>query len=227
MQAQNDIESEDFLMATTARTEEATPAAGRMLGYARVSTSDQELRLQLDALDQAGIPPENIYQEKTSANSKRRPEFDKMMRDLRAGDMIVAWKPDRLFRSLAGWIKFVKDLEERGAYVRILTQLAFDSSTASGRLITHVLMAIAEFEADLGKERTLAGLRAAKARGRVGGARKRYSDDQIRVAVDCFKAGATWEDATKEVVAQHGKKKGATITVTRLRDRARQLGLIQ
>jgi DNA invertase Pin-like site-specific DNA recombinase len=227
MQAQNDIESEDFLMATTAHTEEATAAVGRMLGYARVSTSDQELRLQLDALTEHGVSAENIYQEKTSANSKRRPELDKMMRELRAGDMIVAWKPDRLFRSLAGWIKFVKDLEERGAYVRILTQLAFDSSTASGRLITHVLMAIAEFEADLGKERTLAGLRAAKARGRVGGARPRYSDDQIRAAVDLFTAGATWEEVAETVVALHGKRKGDRITPTQLRSRAKKLRLIQ
>lgn len=208
-------------------SEEPAAEAGRALGYARVSTSDQELRLQLDALAQNGVPPECIYQEKTSANSKRRPEFDRMMRELRPGDTIVAWKPDRLFRSLAGWIKFVKDLEEREAHVRILTQLAFDSSTASGRLIVHVLMAIAEFEADLGKERTMAGLMAAKARGRVGGARPRYNDEQIRAGVDLFTAGATWEEAAETVVALHGKKKGRSITPTQLRSRAKKLRLIQ
>src|SRR6266404_5361480 len=112
-------------MATAAHTDET---AYHKVGYARVSTSDQELRLQLDALQREGIPFANIYQEKTSANSKRRPEFDRMMRELREGDTIVAWKPDRLFRSLVGWIKFVKELEERRAHVRILSQLAFDSS---------------------------------------------------------------------------------------------------
>jgi DNA invertase Pin-like site-specific DNA recombinase len=212
---------------TSAHSEEQAASVSRMLGYARVSTSEQELHLQLDALTQHGIPLERIYQEKTSANSRHRPVFDRMMRELRPGDMIVAWKPDRLFRSLAGWIKFVNDLEERQAYVRILTQLAFDSSTASGRLITHVLMAIAEFEADLGKERTLAGLRAAKARGRVGGARPRYSDDQIREAVKLFEQGKTWQEAAESVIAQQGKRKGMAITVTRLRDRAKKLGLIQ
>ena len=212
---------------TSAHIAELTPEVTRLIGYARVSTSEQELRLQLDALAEAGVSDEYIYQEKVSANSKRRPVFDRMMKELRAGDMIVAWKPDRLFRSLGGWIKFVKDLGEVGANVRILTQLAFDSSTASGRLIVHVLMAIAEFEADLGRERTHAGLRAAKARGRVGGARHRYSDDQIRAAFKLFEEGMTWGEAALTVKAEHGKRKGLPITVTRLRDRAKQLGLIQ
>ncbi len=227
MQAQNDSGSAEFLSTTSPHTEQSVEPAPSLLGYARVSTSDQELRLQLDALEREGIPPDHVYQEKTSANSKRRPEFDRMMRDLRPGDTIVAWKPDRLFRSLSGWIKFVKELEEREAHVRILSQLAFDSATATGRLIVSVIMAIAEFEADLGKERTLAGLRAAKARGRVGGARPRYTDDQIHEAVKLFNEGATWQEAAATVIAGHGKRKGMSITPTRLRDRAKKLGLIQ
>ena len=226
MQVRNASERENFSVPTVAHIEENAVAPARMLGYARVSTSDQELRLQLDALTQAGIALENIYQEKISANSKRRPMFERMMRELRPGDMIVAWKPDRLFRSVAGWAKFVKELEERQAHLRILTQLAFDSSTPTGRLVVHVLMAIAEFEADLGKERTRAGLTAARARGRVGGARPRYSDDQIREAVKLFEEGKTWEEAAATVKAQHGKTKGRAITVTRLRFRAKQLKLI-
>ncbi len=227
MQEKNEYECAENSRATAAHIEEAAASIPRLIGYARVSTSDQELRLQLDAIEREGIPPDHIYQEKTSANSKHRPAFDRMMKELRPGDTIVAWKPDRLFRSLVGWIKFVKDLDDRSAHVRILSQLAFDSSTATGRLIVHVLMAIAEFEADLGKERTRAGLRAAKARGRVGGARHRYTDDQVREAVKLFERGHTWLEAAATVIAQHGKKKGEAITVTRLRDRAKKLGLIQ
>ena len=227
MQVRNAIKCEIFPPPTAAHIEEIAASPNRKVGYARVSTSEQELRLQLDAITQDGVPPENIYQEKVSANSRRRPMFERMMRELRPGDMIVAWKPDRLFRSVAGWVNFVKELQDKQAHVRILTQLAFDTSTASGKLITQILMSVAEFEADLGKERTRAGLRAAKARGRVGGARPRYSDDQIRAAVKLFEAGRTWQEAAATVQAAHGKLKGRAITVTRLRDRAKKLGLIQ
>ncbi len=87
----------------------------------------------------------------------------------------------------------------------------------------HLLLAIAEFEADLTYERTMAGLRSAKERGRVGGARPTYSDDQIRKAVEMFEAGATWADAAKTVIVERGKRRGKSITVTRLRARAAQL----
>lgn len=206
--------------AMVARSE---PQAYRKIGYARVSTGDQDLRLQIDALIADGVREEAIYQEKLSARSKRRPEFDRMMRELRPGDMIVAWKPDRLFRSLGDWIGFVAELDHRGAAIRILTQLQLDTSTASGKLTVHVLMAVAEFEADLTKERTLAGLRAAKARGRVGGARQTYTDDQIRKAKAQFDSGRTWAQAASTTRALSGKRKGKAITVTRLRARAAEL----
>ena len=223
MQAQNDFRSENFSVATLAHIDDGATASGRKIGYARVSTSDQELGLQLDALTRDGVRPEHIYQEKKSANSKRRPEFEKMMRELREGDTIVAYKPDRLFRSLAGWVRFIEELNKRQAYVRILSQLAFDSSTATGRLIVAVVMAVAEFEAGLTKERTVAGLRAAKARGRVGGAKPTYSDEQIREAKALYDAGATWADAALTVRAQRGKHKGRPITPTRLRARVAEL----
>lgn len=220
MQAQNDIGSEKISMATVAHTGEKSY---RKIGYARVSTRDQALDLQIDALLRDGVPDDAIYRETASANSKRRPEFTKMMREIRSGDMIVTWKPDRLFRSLREWIKFVEELERRDAQLRILTQISLDTSTASGRLTMGLLMLVAEFEADLTHERTMAGLRSAKARGRVGGARPTYSDEQIIAAVKLYDAGATWEEAAATVIAQRGKRKGNVITPTRLRARAAAL----
>ncbi len=224
MQAQNELRMQKNYPAQVAHTE---PQTYRKIGYARVSTRDQTLDLQLDALGRDGVPDDAIYRETASARSKRRPEFDRMMREIRPGDMIVIWKPDRIFRSLQDGLGFLREMERIGVKVRILTQLEIDTSTASGKLVMHLLLAIAEFEADLTYERTMAGLRAAKDRGRVGGARPRYTDDQIREATKMFQQGATWADSAATVIAQHGKRKGKTITPTRLRDRAKQLGLIQ
>ena len=176
--------------------------------------------MQIDALLRDGVAENAIYRETASANSKRRDEFDRMMRELRPGDMIVAWKPDRLFRSLREWIRFVEELKERDIQLRILTQIHLDTTTASGRLAMGMLMLVAEFEADIINERTLAGLRAAKARGRIGGARPIYSEEQIRKAVAMFDAGATWAEAAAAVIAVRGRHKGKPITVTRLRARA-------
>lgn len=224
MQAQTDVGSEDFLQATTAHDEAPTY---HKVGYARVSTGDQDLRLQLDALIRDGVREEDIYRETLCARSKRRPEFERMMRELRPHDMVVAWKPDRLFRSIRHGVAFIDELEKKGVKLRILTQIHLDTSTPTGKLILHMLLAVAEFEADLTRERTMAGLRSAKARGRVGGARPIYSDEQIRDAVRMFDSGATWAEAAATVIAERGKRKGQAITVTRLRTRAGELKGVQ
>lgn len=197
--------------------------AYRKIGYARVSTRDQTLDLQIDALVRDGVDPDSIYRETASANAKHRPEFKRMMRELRPGDMVVAWKPDRLFRSLKEWIAFVEDLKSKDVQLRILTQIHLDTSTASGRLTMGLLMLVAEFEADIIQERTIAGLRSAKARGRVGGARPTYSDEQIQKAAEMFDRGATWSEAAATVIARRGKHKGKPITITRLRARVAAL----
>jgi DNA invertase Pin-like site-specific DNA recombinase len=199
------------------------PRTYRKIGYARVSTRDQTLRLQIDALVRDGIPEGEIYRETISARAKRRPVFDEMMREIRPGDMIVVWKPDRLFRSLKDGLDFITEMDRHDIKIRILTQLELDTSTASGNLVMHLLLAIAEFEADLTYERTMAGLRSAKDAGRVGGARLTFSDDQIRKAVEMFEAGATWAEAAATVKAERGKRRGKAITVTRLRARATAL----
>lgn len=139
-----------------------------LVGYARVSTQDQKPELQLDALVAAGC--ERIFVEKASGAQRERPELKASLDFLRsgAGDVLVVWKLDRLARSLSQLIHTVEDLEKRGVAFRSLTE-AIDTTSAPGRLVFHIFGAIAEFERSIIKERTRAGLNAARARGRKGG----------------------------------------------------------
>lgn len=154
-----------------------------VIGYARVSTHEQNLDLQLDALKQAGA--EQIYTEQTSGKSAAatdRPELDHCLRALRAGDTLVVWRLDRLGRSLHDLIGIVNGLEARGIGFRSLRE-AIDATGPAGRLILHVFGAMAEFERGLIAERTMAGLKAARSRGRVGGRPRALSDSDARAAV--------------------------------------------
>lgn len=138
-----------------------------LLGYARVSTEDQETHLQLDALKGAGC--ERIYQEKASGAKVDRPELLRMIENARQGDVIVIWKLDRLARSLLQLIETVNALHERGIQLRSLTENLIDTTTPSGKLTFGIFALMAEFERDMLRQRTRAGLDAARARGRVGG----------------------------------------------------------
>ncbi len=135
------------------------------IGYARVSTQDQNLDLQNDALKAAGC--ENIYTDKMSGAKKNRPGLEEILGFIRKGDTLVVWRLDRLGRSLKHLIQVLNQLDERGVYFKSL-QESLDTSTPGGMLIFHVFGALAEFERDIIKERTLAGLAAARARGRKG-----------------------------------------------------------
>ena len=136
------------------------------IGYARVSTLQQDEALQRDALQAAGV--DRIFVDKASGKLESRPTLDDLLEQARPGDTVVVWRLDRLGRSLKHLIETVGDLEARGiAFVSL--REAIDTSTPGGRLIFHVFGALAEFERDLIRERTLAGLAAARARGRVGG----------------------------------------------------------
>ncbi len=146
-----------------------------VIGYARVSTHEQNLDLQLDALKQAGA--EQIYTEQASGKSSTksdRPELDHCLRALRAGDTLIVWRLDRLGRNLHDLVGIINALEARGVGFRSLAE-AIDATGPAGRLILHVFAAMAEFERGLIHERTMAGLKAARSRGRVGG-RPRVSD---------------------------------------------------
>jgi DNA invertase Pin-like site-specific DNA recombinase len=149
------------------------------IGYARVSTQDQNLDLQNDALKSAGC--EKIYTDKMSGAKTARPGLDQILGILRKGDTLVVWKLDRLGRSLTHLIKIMTLLNERGIYF-ISVQESLDTSTPGGKLIFHVFGALAEFERDMIRERTLAGLAAARSRGRVGGRPRKMSKEQVEMA---------------------------------------------
>ena len=136
------------------------------VGYARVSTTEQDLSLQLDALKDAGC--EKIHEDRISGAKTDRPGLQEALAYLRKGDTLVVWRLDRLGRSLKHLIETVNDLEERGIGFQSL-QEAIDTTTSSGRLVFHIFGALAEFERNLIRERTQAGLAAARARGRKGG----------------------------------------------------------
>lgn len=160
----------------------ATDKPPHLIGYARVSMADQDPQMQIDALVKAGVAPANIYHEKVSTGAKRRRQFEAMLKDARAGDIIVIWKLDRLGRSTRQVLDTMQKLTERGIGVRIITQPGLDTSTSAGKLLVTILAAVAELERDLIRERTMAGLAAARERGRVGGATPKLTADQVRDA---------------------------------------------
>lgn len=146
------------------------------VGYARVSTGEQKMDLQLDALKEAGC--ERLYTETTSGAAKERPELDKCLGSLRDGDTLVVWRLDRFGRSLKDLVTKMDTLEERGVDFKSLTE-GIDTTTAQGKLTFHIFGALSEFERELTRERTLAGLRAARERGNVGGRPRALSEEEI------------------------------------------------
>jgi DNA invertase Pin-like site-specific DNA recombinase len=137
-----------------------------LVGYARVSTQDQNPALQRDALAAAGC--DKVFEEKASGAQRDRPQLMAALEYMREGDALIVWKLDRLARSLKQLIETVELLEERGIGFRSLTE-AIDTTTSGGKLVFHIFAALAEFERGIIRERTTAGLAAARARGRVGG----------------------------------------------------------
>lgn len=156
-----------------------TPIGGYLLGYARVSTLEQDSALQRDALRAAGC--QRIFTDKASGKLEQRPALDAMLDQLRTGDTVVVWRLDRLGRSLRNLIDTVQALEGRGVAFRSLTE-SIDTSTPGGKLIFHLFGALAEFERDLIRERTLAGLAAARARGRNGGRPTVWTPEKLKAA---------------------------------------------
>lgn len=150
-----------------------------LVGYARVSTQDQNPALQLDALKAAGC--ERVFVEKATGAQRDRPELKAVLDYIRAGDALVVWKLDRLARSLPQLIETVAMMEQQGVGLRSLTE-SIDTTTAGGRLIFHVFGALAEFERAVIRERTRAGLDAARSRGKVGGRPRKLTDADIRAA---------------------------------------------
>lgn len=156
---------------------------GYSIGYARVSTLEQDEALQHDALIAAGC--QRVFVDKASGKLEHRPALDAMLEQLRPGDVVTVWRLDRLGRSLRHLIDVVADLERRDVTFRSLTE-AIDTSTPVGRMTFHLFGALAEFERDLIRERTMAGLTAARARGRKGGRPTVLTPEKIRTAHDLY-----------------------------------------
>lgn len=150
-----------------------------LVGYARVSTQDQKPALQLDALKTAGC--ERVFVEKASGAQRDRPELQAALDYMREGDTLVVWKLDRLARSVKQLIETVEGLEEHGIGFRSLTE-AIDTTTAGGKLVFHIFGALAEFERAIIRERTRAGLEAARARGRKGGRPPKLDAQDLKAA---------------------------------------------
>jgi len=144
-----------------------------------VSTQDQNSGLQVDALKKAGC--EQIFQEKASGKDRVRPELETCLKVLRTGDSLVVWRLDRLGRSLKDLVEIVTALEGRGVGFVSLTE-SIDTVSAGGKLVFHLFAALAEFERNLIRERTVAGLVAARARGRKGGRKAKLDKSDVRKA---------------------------------------------
>lgn len=149
-------------------------------GYARVSTKDQNLSLQVDALEKEGC--EKVFMEKATGGNVDREELKKLLTLLRPDDLIVIWKLDRLGRSLRDLVNLVTDIQAKGAGLKSLND-AIDTSTPQGKLTFHLFAALAEFEREIIRERTKAGLESARARGRIGGRPKGLSKEAKNKAI--------------------------------------------
>lgn len=169
------------VVLTRSKSPTPPPTNGpQLIGYARVSTEDQILDLQLNALKAAGCDP--IFQEKVSAGgTKRRPQLDLLMKYIGPGDVLVVWRLDRLARSMEEFHARLKQIHEAGASFRSLTE-NFDFGTAMGEFVLNILVLVAQLERQLTRTRTLAGLEAAKARGVKLGRATKFTDEKKRRA---------------------------------------------
>lgn len=157
---------------------------GKLVGYARVSTEEQDVTLQLDALREAGCRDALIFIDKISGAKSQRPGLDACIDALEPGDTLLVWRLDRLGRSMPHLVTLIQALLEKGVAFRSLRDGAIDTTSASGELVFHIFSALAQFERRLIQERTKAGLSAARARGRQGG-RKAITRNDPRVKTAC------------------------------------------
>lgn len=161
---------------------------GKKIGYARVSTDDQEFNLQIDSLLKAGCNKKLIYTDKISGAKSSRPGLDACLENLESGDTLIVWRLDRLGRSMSHLVNLIESLLEKNIGFKSIQDGAIDTTTASGELMFNIFSALAQFERRLIQERTNAGLAAARARGRLGGRpKKSVSDPKVRMAQEMNK----------------------------------------
>lgn len=167
-----------------------------LFGYARVSTEDQNLAMQTEALERAGA--ERVFTDKISATARKRPGLSECLRAMEKGDVLIIYRLDRLARSLRQLLDLMDHLEKRGIGLKSLND-SIDTTTAVGRLIVHVIGAIAEFERALISERTVAGLQSAKARGVKVGRERKATPEKIEQARELLRGGMSMAQVSKVV----------------------------
>ena len=167
-----------------------------LIGYARVSTQDQNLDLQFEALTKAGC--QKVFDDKISGSRAERPGLEKALEMLREGDTLVVWKLDRLGRSVKNLIDLVGDLQKRNIQFKSLTD-SIDTGTTSGRFFFHVMASLAEMERELTIERTRAGLEVARQLGRKGGRKPKMTDSKIESAKKLLTSGIPPRDVAKNL----------------------------
>lgn len=167
-----------------------------LIGYARVSTQDQNLDLQREALSKAGC--EKIFEDKISGSRNDRPGLNKALEMLRKGDTLIVWKLDRLGRSVKQLVNMVNSLEAQNINFKSLTD-SIDTSTPTGRFFFHVMASLSEMERELMIERTRAGLEAAKKLGRLGGRKRQMTDSKIESAKKLLSNGISPKDVAKNL----------------------------
>ncbi len=169
---------------------------GMLIGYARVSTQDQNLELQIEALQNAGCT--KIFEDKVSGSRAERPGLAKAQESFRKGDTLVVWKLDRLGRSVKNLVDLVGELQKQGVQLRSLTD-SIDTGTASGRFFFHVMASLAEMERELTIERTDAGLQVARQLGRVGGRKRLMTESKIKSARKLLASGVPSKDVASNL----------------------------
>jgi len=202
----------------TARDKPVPVIPPRLIGYARVSTDDQSLDMQRNALLKAGVEPRHLHTDKISGVAKNRPGLEDALRDARRDDTLVVWKLDRFGRSLFDLLGRLRNLEERGIGFRSLTEgidtttttgrlvlhimgailtEGIDTTTTAGRLVLHIMGAIAQFERDLIADRTKAGIKAHRERGGKMGPDRKFTPQQHRQMIEMAKAGKSLSEIGK------------------------------
>lgn len=167
-----------------------------MIGYLRVSTREQNMQLQQDALEKSGCL--KFYQDEISGTKQQRPGLNMALEVLREGDTLTVWKLDRLGRTVKGLIELVNQLQQKGIHFRSITD-NIDTSTPSGLFFFHVMASLAQMERELMVERTKAGLAAAKAKGRLGGRKRKMTPSKLDTAKHLLAAGHLPKDVARDL----------------------------
>lgn len=168
----------------------------KLLGYARVSTDDQDLSMQIDALVRNGVKREDIFTDKKSGATTNRPGWKDVMNDARPGDVLVAWSLDRVSRSLRDLINLADALQKEGIHLRLIQQ-QIDTTTPMGAFFFHLMAAIAQLERGMIGQRTRAGMRAAKERGARFGPKPKFGKAEVAKAIKMLKTGKTVPEVAK------------------------------